>query len=80
MGLVSVASIAGFKRGLAKAPGIRSVAVASGPNGDFIFTVGHEAETDIRATVTALEGFAAVITGEADGAVTVTASDPERAQ
>jgi hypothetical protein len=76
-GLVSVASIAGFKRGLAKTHGVRSVTVASGPSGDFVFTVAHDPETDLASAVPALEGFAASITGDADGVLSVTATDPE---
>jgi len=77
VGLVSVASIAGFKRALARTRGVRSVTVASGPSGDFVFTVSHDPETDLRSIVPTLDGFAAVITGDADGALTITASDPE---
>lgn len=77
IGLVSVASIAGFKRALAKSHGIRSVTVASGPSGDFVFTVTHDPETDLRSTVPALDGYAPVITGDADGVLTVTATDPD---
>jgi hypothetical protein len=40
-GLVSVASIAGFKRHLTRLPGVRSVGVSSGPDGEFLFTVTH---------------------------------------
>jgi len=78
-GLVSVASIAGFKRALARTHGVRSVTVASGPSGDFVFTVGHDPETDLRTIVPTLDGFAAAITGDADGVLTITASDPESA-
>ena len=77
VGLVSVASIAGFKRALARTHGVRSVTVASGPSGDFVFTVGHDPETDLRSIVPTLDGFAAVITGDADGVLTISASDPE---
>ncbi len=77
VGLVSVASIAGFKRALAKVHGVRSVTVASGPSGDFVFTVAHDSNTDLTSVVPALDGFAASITGDADGVLTVTASDPE---
>jgi hypothetical protein len=77
VGLVSVASIAGFKRALAKVQGVRSVTVASGPSGDFVFTVAHDSDTDLTSVVPALDGFAASITGDADGVLTVTASDPE---
>jgi hypothetical protein len=79
VGLVSVASIAGFKRALAKTHGVRSVTVASGPSGDFLFSVSHDPETDLRSTVPTLDGFAAAITGDADGVLTVTATDPESA-
>jgi hypothetical protein len=78
-GLVSVASIAGFKRGLARTHGVRSVTVASGPSGDFVFTVAHDPETDLASAVPALEGFAAAVTGDADGVLSVTATDPESA-
>ena len=77
VGLVSVASIAGFKRALAKTLGVRSVAVASGPTGDFIFSVVHDAGTDLQATVVGLDGFSAAITGDAEGVLMVTASDPD---
>jgi hypothetical protein len=80
LGLISVASIAGFKRAVARIPGVRSVTVASGPSGDFIFTVAHDPETDLPSALTALQGYAPVITGEADGLIAVTASDPERPQ
>ena len=77
VGLVSVASIAGFKRALGRTHGVRSVTVASGPSGDFVFTVSHDPETDLRSIVPTLDGFAAVITGDAEGVLTITASDPE---
>jgi hypothetical protein len=79
VGLVSVASIAGFKRALARTSGVRSVTVASGPSGDFVFTVNHDPETDLRSTVPSLDGFGAVVTGDADGVLTITATDPESA-
>ncbi len=80
VGLVSVASIAGFKRALARTHGVRSVTVASGPSGDFIFSVAHDASTDVRAAVVALDGFGAAITGDVDGVLAVTASDPDNAR
>ena len=79
VGLVSVASIAGFKRAVGRAPGVSGVSVASGPNGDFIFTVQHAASTDLRAVVPELDGFSASITGDADGVLTVSASEPAAA-
>jgi hypothetical protein len=79
VGLVSVASIAGFKRALGRAPGVRGVTVASGPGGDFIFTIQHAGSVDLRTIVPELEGFAATITGDADGVLTVNANEPEPA-
>ena len=79
VGLVSVASIAGFKRAVAKIQGVHGVNVASGPSGDFVFTVTHDPETDLRSTVPSLEGFKPVITGDADGVLSMTATDPESA-
>ena len=43
-GLVSVASIAGFKRNLSRVAGVQSVGVSSGPDGEFVFAVNHDAE------------------------------------
>ena len=76
VGLVSVASIAGFKRALSRAAGVRTVNVASGPGGDFVFTVQHAAATDFRTLIPELDGFAASITGDADGVLTVSATEP----
>ena len=78
VGLVSVASIAGFKRALTRTPGVRSASVASGPGGDFVFTVQHTDGTDLRTVLPALGGFEASITGDADGVLSVTAADPDR--
>jgi hypothetical protein len=74
-GLVSVANIANFKRSLARTSGIATIAVASGPEGDFIFTVGHTLGAALTAAVQALPGFHIEVTGESDGAITVAAQD-----
>jgi hypothetical protein len=76
-GLVSVASIAGFKRHLSRVPGVESVGVSSGPDGEFVFTVGHETSLELEGAVTTLPGFAARVTRSSDGEVTVAAHDPE---
>jgi hypothetical protein len=76
-GLVSVASIAGFKRQLSRVPGVHSVGVSSGPDGEFVFAASHDAHVVLRDTVTTLPGFGARVTAEADGELTVTARDPE---
>lgn len=79
VGLISVASIAGFKRALGRAPGVTAVSVASGPGGDFVFTVQHLASTDLRTLIPELGGYAASITGDADGVLSVAASEPGEA-
>ena len=57
--------------------GIHTVGVSSGPDGEFIFTVSHDASVALRDVVPTLPGFAARVTGDADGVLTVTARDPE---
>ncbi len=76
-GLVSVASIASFKRHLGRLPGVSAVAVASGPDGEFIFNVNHRADVSFRDAIPTMPGFAARVTATGDGAVSVTAHDPE---
>ncbi len=76
-GLVSVASIAGFKRQLGRLVGIRSVGVSSGPDGEFVFTVSHDPELKPADLVPLLTGFEARVTGAAEGIVHVAARDPE---
>ena len=76
-GLISVASIAGFKRHLARAVGIHSVGVSSGPDGEFVFAVNHDASVALRDVVPTLQGFAARVTSDGNGELSVTAHDPE---
>ena len=76
-GLVSVASIAGFKRNLARVEGVRSVGVSSGPDGEFVFAVSHEPGLDLGDGIATLPGFSARVTNEAQGELTVAARDPE---
>jgi hypothetical protein len=76
-GLVSVASIAGFKRHLARLGGVQSVAVSSGPDGEFIFLVTHLDDADLRSAIPDLPGFRARVTGGADDVIEVTARDPD---
>ena len=77
VGLVSVASIASFKRHLGRVAGVTSVGVSSGPDGEFVFTVNHRADVSFRDALPTLPGFAARVTGSGDGIVNVTARDPE---
>jgi hypothetical protein len=76
-GLVSVASIASFKRHLARIPGVQSVGVSSGPEGEFIFKATHEPHVALRDVVPSLPGFGARVVNATDGALHVTARDPE---
>jgi hypothetical protein len=77
VGLVSVASIASFKRHLGRVSGVQSVGVSSGPDGEFVFTVTHAADTSLRDAIPSLPSFQARVTNTADGAIHVTAHDPE---
>ncbi len=77
IGLASVASIAGFKRQLAHLPGVQSVGVASGPSGEFLFTVTHDPDLDLAAVVPGLPGFGARVTASQPGSLAVTAHDPD---
>ena len=76
-GLVSVASIASFKRHLGRLSGVTSVAVASGPEGEFVFNVTHRPDVSFRDAIPTMPGFAARVTGTADGMINVAARDPE---
>ena len=76
-GLVSVASIASFKRHLGRLSGVHGVAVASGPEGEFVFNVTHRADVSFRDAIPTMQGFAARVTGTSDGVVAVAARDPE---
>jgi hypothetical protein len=76
-GLVSVASIAGFKRNLARLSGVHSVGVTSGPDGEFVFSVNHDPSMGLGEQITTLPGFGARVTNEGPGELTVAARDPE---
>jgi hypothetical protein len=77
LGLVSVASIATFKRTLGRVPGISSIGVASGPDGEFVFTVSHDTGLGLGDAITALPGFEARITAETPDGLEVAAHDPD---
>ena len=77
VGLVSVASIASFKRHLGRVPGVQSVGVSSGPDGEFVFAVNHTADVVLREAIPSLPSFQARVTGTSDGVVNVAAHDPE---
>jgi hypothetical protein len=77
VGLVSVAAIAGFKRSLSRVEGVSSVGVSSGPDGHFLFAVVHSPTVALRDAIPTFAGFEARVTGTSDGALEVSARDPE---
>jgi hypothetical protein len=77
VGLVSVASIASFKRHLGRLPGVQSVGVSSGPDGEFLFAVHHSADVVLRDAIPSMPSFQARVTGHGDGTLNVSAHDPE---
>ena len=56
-GLVSVASIASFKRHLGRLAGVQAVGVASGPGGEFVFNVTHSPDVSFRDVIPSMPGF-----------------------
>ncbi|MDP9482192.1 MAG: hypothetical protein M3P84_03110 [Chloroflexota bacterium] len=76
-GLVSVASIASFKRHIGRITGVQSVGVSSGPDGEFVFKVAHAGDVVLADAIPSLPGFEARVTGTGDGVVNVSARDPE---
>ena len=77
VGLVSVASIATFKRQLGRLPGVKNVGVSSGPDGEFIFTVGHGSDISLGDLIPTLPAFQARVVSEHEGVLNVSAHDPE---
>jgi len=77
LGLVSVASIATFKRSLGRVSGVSAIGVASGPDGEFVFTVSHDAGLALGEAIAALPGFDARITAETPDGLEVAAHDPD---
>ena len=77
VGLVSVASIASFKRHLGRLPGVQSVGVSSGPDGEFLFAVHHSADVVLRDAIPSMPSFQARVTGHGEGTLNVSAHDPE---
>jgi hypothetical protein len=76
-GLVSVASIASFKRHMGRLAGVGHVGVSSGPDGEFVFAVSHDPATSLRELIPTLPGFAARVGGVGDGVIQVSAQDPQ---
>ena len=76
-GLISVASIASFKRHLSRVTGVQNVSVSSGPDGEFVFSVTHRPDVSFRDVIPSLPGFAARVTSVEDDVIRVAAQDPE---
>lgn len=76
-GLISVASIAGFKRSLSRFDGVHSVTVSSGPDGEFIFAVRHDATTALETALPTMPGYGARVTASEAGQISVSAHDAE---
>ena len=79
VGLVSVASIANFKRSLARIGGVWSIGVSSGPDGEFVFTVSHDPGLQLSTAIVSMQGFESQVTGESDGEIQVSAQDRDAA-
>ena len=77
VGLVSVASIATFKRALGRVAGVSAIGVASGPDGEFVFSVSHDAGLDLAKAITGLAGFETRITAETADGLEVAAHDSD---
>jgi hypothetical protein len=77
LGLVSVASIATFKRELGRTNGVAAIGVASGPDGEFVFTVTHDADLDLAGAITAMTGFDAKVNSHTAEGLEVAAHDPD---
>ncbi len=79
VGLVSVASIANFKRSLGRIAGVWSIGVSSGPDGEFVFTVSHDAGLALANEIVSMPNFESHISGESDGEIQVSAQDRDMA-
>lgn len=77
VGLVSVASIATFKRGLGRVAGVSTIGVASGPDGEFLFSVTHTPDAELARAITAMPGFEARVSTQSTGTLQIVARDPD---
>jgi hypothetical protein len=76
-GLVSVASIASFKRHLSRLAGVSSVGVSSGPEGEFIFKASHDPSVGLKDLLPTISGYSVRVTSVGDGVINVSARDPD---
>jgi hypothetical protein len=77
LGLVSVASVSAFKRMLSRSEGVRSVQVASGPQGEFVFTLTCDPGVNVGAVVAALPGFKVELRNVTEGRLNIVAHEVE---
>jgi hypothetical protein len=78
-GLVSVANIAAFKRGLGRIAGVSTIGVASGREGEFVFNVTHGMGPDLAGSISAMPGFDVEITSDTGDVIVLTARDRDGA-
>lgn len=71
-GLGSFGAITGFRQALAGVDGVEGVSLSLGPTGEFVFRAIHPTGFDVSAAIARLEGDAAKIETNADGALWVT--------
>ncbi len=57
--------------------GVSAIGVASGPDGEFVFTVSHDSGLGLADAIRGLQGFDANITAETPGGLEVAAHDPD---
>ena len=71
-GLGSFGAITGFRQALASVDGIEGVSLSLGPTGEFVFRAIHPTGFDVAVAIAKLEGDAATIEHQPEGALRVT--------
>ena len=75
-GLSSVAGIAAFKSVLVHVDGVSAVSVTAGANGDVLFTVTHDGQSDLRDAIQAMEAFETHLIADDGDTLSVAAREP----
>jgi hypothetical protein len=57
--------------------GVSAIGVASGPDGEFVFTVSHDSGLDLPEAIVGLPGFDARISNQTADGLEVAAHDPD---
>jgi hypothetical protein len=71
-GLVSVGGIAAFKAGIMRSRGVSAVSVTAGTDGDFVFSVTHDGDAQVRDALRDMDAFEArVVADDGDSLVVV---------